>query len=144
MDVHDEKTRSFNMSMIKEKDTKPEIIVRKFLHSNGFRFRLNYSKLPGKPDITLKKHKTIIFVHGCFWHGHDGCKYFKIPKTRSTWWKKKIDNNIQRDRNIVAKLEKNSWKVLTVWECELVTGKKQKTLENIVDEIGRNNENTSN
>jgi len=85
-DVHDKKTRSFNMSMIKGQDTKPEIIVRKFLFQNGYRYRLNYSKLPGKPDIVLPKYKTELFINGCFWHGHYGCKYFVIPKTRTAWW----------------------------------------------------------
>jgi len=84
-DVHDKKTRSFNMSKIKGKNTKPEILIRQFLHKKGFRFRINYSKLPGKPDIVLPKYKTVIFVNGCFWHGHENCKYFVIPKTKSEW-----------------------------------------------------------
>ena len=143
IDVHTPAIRSYNMSKIKGKDTKPELLVRKYLFSRGFRYRKYDSKLPGKPDITLKKYKTIIFVHGCFWHGHNGCKYFKIPKTRTKWWKNKIEKNIQRDRHNIDKLEKNSWNVLTVWECELVAEKKQKTFEKIVKELERNNENTS-
>jgi DNA mismatch endonuclease (patch repair protein) len=85
-DVHTKKQRSFNMSRIKGKDTKPEMLVRKFLHANGFRYKLHDKKLPGKPDIVLPKYNTVIFVHGCFWHGHTNCKYFKIPQTRTQWW----------------------------------------------------------
>lgn len=91
-DVHDNKTRSYNMSMIKGKNTKPEIIVRKCLHQEGYRYSLNQKRLPEKPDIVLPKHMTIIFIHGCFWHGHEGCKYFVIPKTRTDWWMNKINN----------------------------------------------------
>jgi len=89
MDVHDKHTRAFNMSRIKGKDTKPEILVRRFLHAHGYRYRLHVKDLPGKPDIVLAKYKTVVFVHGCFWHGHKGCKYFTIPKTRTEWW---LDN----------------------------------------------------
>jgi len=85
-DVHNKKTRSYNMSRIKGKNTKPEMLVRKFLHKNGYRYRLNYSKLPGKPDIVLPKYKTVIFINGCFWHGHKECKFFVVPKTRTEWW----------------------------------------------------------
>ena len=92
-DVHDKKTRSYNMSRIKGKDTKPELLVRKFLHAHGYRYRLNVKTLPGKPDIVLPKYHTIIFVHGCFWHGHENCKYFKIPQTRTQWWTDKININ---------------------------------------------------
>jgi DNA mismatch endonuclease (patch repair protein) len=84
-DVHDKATRSYNMSRIRAKNTKPELLVRKFLHAQGFRFRLHDKKLPGKPDIVLPKHKTVIFIHGCFWHGHKGCKYYVVPKTRTDW-----------------------------------------------------------
>jgi len=96
-DVHDKQTRSFNMSRIKGKDTKPEMLVRKFLFSKGFRYRLYDKKLPGKPDIVLPKYKTVIFIHGCFWHGHEGCKYFVVPKTRTEWWKAKIDGIKHKD-----------------------------------------------
>ena len=89
-DVHDIKTRSYNMSRIRAKDTKPEILVRKFLFGKGFRFRLHSKNLPGKPDIVLPKYKTVVFVHGCFWHGHEGCKYLVIPKTRTSWWLNKL------------------------------------------------------
>jgi len=131
-DVHDKETRSYNMSMIKGKNTKPEIMVRKFLFQNGFRYRINYSKLPGKPDIVLPKYKTVIFINGCFWHGHEGCKYFVIPKTRTDWWLEKINGTIERDKKKMSALESLGWKVLTVWECELKPKKRAKTLENLL------------
>ncbi len=107
------------MSMIKGKDTKPEIVVRKFLFKNGLRYRLNYSKLTGKPDIVLTKQKIAIFVNGCFWHGHEGCKYFVIPKTRTNWWLEKINKTKERDQINYKKLINDNWKVIIVWECEL-------------------------
>ncbi|OQX77922.1 MAG: very short patch repair endonuclease [Bacteroidetes bacterium 4484_276] len=131
-DVHDKKTRSFNMSMIKGKNTKPEIMVRKFLYRNGFRYRLNYSKLPGKPDIVLLKYKTIIFINGCFWHGHDNCKYFVIPKTRTDWWLKKINETKERDKDKMKTLEDFGWKVFVIWECQLRTDKREQILNNLI------------
>lgn len=118
-DVHTSKQRSYNMSRIRSRDTKPEILVRKFLFSKGFRFRVNDKRLPGKPDIVLPKYKTVIFVHGCFWHGHKGCKYFVIPKTRTKWWVDKIEGNKERDRRKKRLLKKLGWKVIEVWECAL-------------------------
>lgn len=118
-DVHSKEVRSYNMSRIKGKNTKPEMLVRKFLHAHGFRYRLHDKKLPGKPDIVLRKYKTVIFVHGCFWHGHEGCKYYVIPKTRTDWWLNKITGNISNDEKAITTLKKNGWKVLNVWECEL-------------------------
>ena len=97
-DVHEPETRSYNMSQIKGKDTKPEMIVRKFLHSNGFRYRLHVKDLPGKPDLVLPKYNSVIFVHGCFWHAHEGCKYFKMPKSRIDYWKPKLLGNRERDK----------------------------------------------
>lgn len=126
MDVHDKATRSYNMSRIRNKDTKPEILVRKFLFTNGFRYRLNDKKLPGKPDIVLPKYKTVIFVNGCFWHGHENCKYFKLPATRTEWWKEKIEGNIKNDRIKQTLLREAGYKVIVVWECEV----KNKTFEN--------------
>ncbi len=96
-DRHDSKTRSYNMRQIKSKNTKPELWVRKYLFSQGFRYRINVHSLPGSPDIVLSKYKTVIFVNGCFWHGHEGCKYFVIPETRKNWWIEKINKNIERD-----------------------------------------------
>ena len=130
-DVHDKKTRSYNMSMIKGKDTKPEIMVRKFLFKNGFRYRLNVPELPGKPDIVLSKYKTIIFVHGCFWHGHENCRYFILPKTRSEWWKEKINGTIKRDLNKKQELEQLDWNIIVIWECELKKGKRENTLQSL-------------
>jgi len=114
------------MSRIKGKDTKPEMLVRKFLHAKGYRYRLHVKGLPGKPDIVLPKYKTVIFVHGCFWHGHEGCKYFVVPKTKTEWWLKKINSNIANDQKAVAALQKNGWKIITLWECEF----KPATIEN--------------
>ncbi len=131
-DVHDIETRSFNMSMIKGKNTKPEMTVRKFLFQNGFQYRINYSKLPGKPDIVLPKYKTTIFVNGCFWHGHEGCKYFVIPKTRTNWWLEKVNGTIERDRKKISELETLGWEVLTIWECELKPEKRTRTLEDLL------------
>lgn len=128
-DVHDKKTRSYNMSRIKSKNTKPELIVRKFLFANGYRFRLHSKKLPGKPDIVLPKHKTVIFVHGCFWHGHRGCKYFVIPQTRTDWWIRKFERNKLNDNLHRKALLRAGWKVITIWECQLKGDQKDKTLE---------------
>lgn len=119
MDVHDKKTRSYNMSQIKGKNTKPEEVVRKYLFSQGFRYRKNDKRLPGSPDIVLPKYKTVIFVNGCFWHGHEGCKYFVWPKSNEEFWKNKIETNIARDKNKTAALEQLGWKVIVVWECQL-------------------------
>ena len=107
------------MAAIKGKDTKPEMIVRKYLFSRGLRFRVQVRKLPGKPDIVLPKYKTAIFVNGCFWHGHEGCKYFRLPKSNIEFWKEKIERNIERDRESMQALLVLGWKVIRVWECEL-------------------------
>lgn len=119
MDVVDRTTRSRMMSGIKGKDTNPEMIVRKFLHFHGYRFRIHRADLPGKPDIVLPKLRTCIFVHGCFWHNHAGCKYAAIPKTRPDFWKAKFEANIVRDLRARTALEKTGWRVLIIWECEL-------------------------
>lgn len=118
-DIHDKKTRSYNMRQIRSKDTKPEMQVRRFLFSKGFRHRLHVKNLPGKPDIVLPKYCTVIFVHGCFWHGHEGCKYFTLPKTRTEWWRIKIMSNKQHDADAMLKLRKQGWKVISIFECEL-------------------------
>lgn len=120
------------MSMIKGENTKPEIIVRKFLHRNGFRFRLNYLKLQGKPDIVLPKYKTVIFVNGCFWHGHEGCKYFVIPKTRTEWWINKINDTKERDRIKSRKLKELGWNILVIWECNLKPGNLENSLNDLL------------
>lgn len=118
-DVHNKKTRSYNMSRIKGKNTKPEMLVRKFLHAQGFRYRLNDKKLPDKPDIVLPKYKTVIFINGCFWHGHEGCKYFVVPKTRTDWWLNKIARTRNNDKKNTEKLKQNGWNVISIFECEL-------------------------
>ena len=118
-DVHNPATRSYNMSQIKSKNTKPEMQVRKFLFAQGFRYRLHDKKLPGKPDLVLPKYKTVIFVHGCFWHGHEGCKYFVVPKTRTEWWLAKINQNIELDKLNKKKLQQLGWKIISIFECEL-------------------------
>jgi DNA mismatch endonuclease, patch repair protein len=131
-DVHDKATRSYNMSRIKNKNTKPEILVRKFLFSNGFRYRLNDKRFPGKPDIVLPKYKTVIFVNGCFWHGHENCKYFKLPATRSEWWKEKIDKNKDNDLKNYLQLITAGYRVIIIWECEI---KNKSFYTTIIDEI---------
>jgi DNA mismatch endonuclease (patch repair protein) len=122
MDVVDKTTRSRMMSKIKGKNTRPEMIVRKFLHANGFRFRLHRKDLPGNPDIVLPKLKTCIFVHGCFWHRHSMCKFATTPKTRTEFWTNKLEKNVDRDSKNKLALEKEGWNVLIIWECDLKTG----------------------
>lgn len=107
------------MSQIKSKNTKPEEKVRKYLFSKGFRYRKNDKRLLGTPDIVLPKYKTVIFVNGCFWHGHSGCKYFVMPKTNTEFWSKKINKNIERDSRQIRELKDRGWNVIVIWECEL-------------------------
>jgi len=135
MDVHDKNTRSYNMSRIKGKDTKPELIVRKYLHSKGLRYRLHNPKLPGKPDIVLKKYSLVIQVQGCFWHKHEGCKYFVVPKTRTEWWINKIDKTASNDYENRKKLKKLGLDTIVVWECELKGDKRMVTLRNLFEKI---------
>lgn len=111
--------RHKNMQHIRSTGTKPEEIVRKYLFSQGFRYRKNVAKLPGKPDIVLPKFKTVIFVNGCFWHMHEGCKDFVWPKSNSEYWEKKIKGNVERDNRNYTALEQAGWRVLIVWECQL-------------------------
>ena len=111
------------MSRIKGKDTGPEKIVRSLLHRMGYRFRLHGKTLPGRPDIVLSRHRAVVFVHGCFWHRHRGCKDATMPKTRRAWWRAKLEGNAARDRRNQAALRRTGWRVLTVWECQ--TGKQQ-------------------
>ena len=121
--------RSRNMSAIKSKNTKPEIKVRKILHSMGYRFRLHSKDLPGSPDIVLPKYKTVIFVHGCFWHRHENCKYASNPKTRKEFWNKKFTENKKRDSKIQEKIKILDWRSVVIWECET------KNIENLRDKI---------
>lgn len=118
VDILTKEKRSWNMSRIKSKNTRPEIRVRKILHSLGYRFRLHSNILPGKPDIILKKYKTVIFVHGCFWHRHKNCKYAYIPKSRIDFWEKKFEANKKRDQEVARKIQETGWKRLVIWECE--------------------------
>ena len=131
-DVYTIEQRRYNMQQIKATNTKPELLVRKFLHANGFRYSLHKKTLPGKPDIVLTKYKTVIFIHGCFWHGHSNCKYFTIPKTRTQWWTDKINANKANDVKAINALKKEGWKVITVWECKLKPGKIEKTLQQLL------------
>jgi len=119
-DVVDTKTRSRMMAGIRAKNTKPEVAVRQALHRSGYRFRLHCKNMPCKPDIVLPRHKTVIFVHGCFWHGHQ-CSKFRWPKTRESFWRQKILGNVARDIECIANLEKMGWKVKVVWECEVLS-----------------------
>lgn len=134
-DVHSKERRSFNMSRIKGRDTKPEILVRKFLFSSGFRYRLHVKKLPGRPDMVFPKRKKVLFVHGCYWHGHKNCKYFSVPKTRTSWWLQKINGNAARDKKNIRELKKCGWDSIVVWECQLKAGKKEKTLNALIKEL---------
>lgn len=109
--------RHWNMSRIKGKNTKPELLVRSILHLHGYRFRLHVATLPGKPDIVLPKYKVAIYVHGCFWHMH-GCNNSRIPATRHDWWKEKLESNVQRDKRNIYDLTTLGWKVLVIWECQ--------------------------
>jgi DNA mismatch endonuclease (patch repair protein) len=134
-DVHNKITRSYNMSRIKGKDTKPEMLVRKYIFSKGFRYRLHDKRLPGKPDIVLSKLKVVVFIHGCFWHGHSNCKYFVLPKTRTEWWLTKIERNKQLDGENLLKLKSDGWKVFTIFECQLKSNLRAKTLETLVKRL---------
>jgi len=134
-DVHSKRTRSYNMSQIKSRDTKPEMFVRKYLHAHGFRYRVHDKLLPGHPDIVMPRYKTIIFIHGCFWHGHSNCRYFTVPKTRTDWWLHKINTNKANDAKAVRALKKQGWKIITVWECKLKPAKMDKTLISLPGKI---------
>lgn len=131
MDIFTKEKRSEIMAKVSSKDTKPEIIVRKFLFARGFRFRKNVKELPGKPDIVLRKYKTIIFINGCFWHGHT-CKRARLPKNNHSFWEEKIAKNQTRDIENIRILEEMGWHVITVWQCELLNVSKR---ENKLEEI---------
>lgn len=137
IDKHSKEIRSFNMSQIRSKDTKPEILVRKYLFSKGFRYRKNVKYLPGTPDIVLPKYKTVIFVNGCFWHMHN-CENFVMPKSNIDYWKRKLENNVLSDKKNYQKLKILGWSILTIWECELKKNKVNKTLISLENKIRSN------
>jgi DNA mismatch endonuclease (patch repair protein) len=138
MDIYSQKKRSEIMSKISGKDTKPEILVRKFLFSKGFRYRVNDKQYPGSPDIVLPKYKTAIFIHGCFWHGHPGCKASRLPETRKEFWEKKINDTKLRDKRKIGELKKMGWNTIVIWQCEIKnTENRQKRLESLLKEISK-------
>lgn len=138
MDNHTKEVRSYNMSRIRNKNSKPEMIVRKFLFSKGLRYRKNVNTLPGKPDIVLPKYRCVIFVNGCFWHGHFGCSRFKMPKSNTEYWNAKIKSNVERDNRVQKELFDMGWKVMTVWECQLKRDIRYRTLNYLYYNILRN------
>lgn len=135
-DNHSKETRSYNMSHIRSKNSKPEELVRKYLFSKGFRYRKNVRELPGCPDIVLPKYKTVVFVNGCFWHKHD-CPRFVWPSSNEDYWRPKILRNVERDRQNSERLKAMGWSVITVWECELKKKVYEQTLEELIEEITR-------
>lgn len=137
-DRHSPEQRSYNMSQIRSSNTKPEVMLRKRLFAEGFRYRINERKLPGKPDIVLKKYNTVIFINGCFWHGHEGCKYFVVPKTRTDFWLNKIEGNKERDAASEKKLLELGWRAITVWECNLKKDRFEETVKQLKDFLKEN------
>lgn len=138
MDVHTKETRSYNMSQIRNKNTKPEELVRKYLFSRGLRYRKNVKKLPGCPDIVLSRYNVVIFVNGCFWHVHEGCMYFKWPQNNKEFWETKLLGNKKRDAENISELMQLGWIVLVVWECELKKQFLTERLNKLYTEITRN------
>lgn len=135
MDTISKEIRSRNMAAIKSKNTKPEALVRKLLFASGLRFRIHMGDLPGNPDIALKKYKTAVFVHGCFWHHHKDCRRATIPKTNQEYWMPKIQRNIERDRRNMRLLRKLKWNIIVVWECQLAGKRLQKTIDSLIKKI---------
>lgn len=129
-DNHTKEVRSMNMSHIRSTDSKPELLVRKFLFSKGLRYRKNVRKLPGTPDLVFPKYHCVVLINGCFWHHHD-CKYFVWPKSNEEYWHKKIDRNVERDTHNIKLLEDEGWKVIVVWECQLKKDVREKTLNDL-------------
>jgi len=135
MDVHSKEIRSYNMSQIKSRNTKPEDMVRTFLFSKGFRYRKNDKSLPGCPDIVFPKYKTVVLINGCFWHVHETCRYFVWPSSNIEFWKEKLGRNKQRDEENMASLTNMGWRVIVVWECELKKAVREERLEKLLFEI---------
>ena len=132
MDKLTKEQRHRCMSAVKSKNTKPELLVRKFLFSRGFRYRLNHPRLPGRPDLVLRKYRTVIFVNGCFWHGHKGCKYYVLPKSNVEYWQMKVERNSLRDIEVQRTLASLGWHCITVWECQLKPNVREQTLESLI------------
>ena len=139
-DNHTPAQRHRNMAAIHSASTKPELKLRRTLWRLGFRYRVNDKRLPGSPDIVLPKYRTVIFVHGCFWHGHQGCKYYTVPKTDTDFWTAKIARNRERDQDVWRQLEADGWSVIVVWECQLKNEVLDGTLSSVEEEIRRNRE----
>ena len=135
-DVHSPEIRSKNMRAIRSKDTQPELIVRRRLHAAGLRYSLHSKSLPGKPDLAFRQYRSVIFVHGCFWHGHAGCRYFKMPQSRPEFWRDKIGKNILNDDKAVEELRLRGWRVAIIWECALKQ-KKADELTMLTDRISK-------
>lgn len=133
MDIVGPEKRSEMMSGIRSKDTKPEIIIRKALYALGFRYRLHNKNIIGKPDLVLKKHNVLIFINGCFWHGHN-CHLFKLPKTRTDFWENKIKTNQKRDKKVLTELGKSGWRIAIIWECA-IKGKTKMNIDNLVVDL---------
>jgi DNA mismatch endonuclease (patch repair protein) len=129
--THVSPQRHTNMAAIHSKDTKPEMVVRRYLWGHGYRYRLNNPRLPGKPDIVMRKYRTCIFVNGCFWHGHEGCRYYTIPKTNTEFWGNKVKRNKERDLKVQHELAEMGWHSITIWECELKPAKREDTLKSL-------------
>lgn len=125
------------MAAIHGKDTKPEMVVRRYLWRHGFRYRLNDPRLPGKPDIVMRRYRTCVFVNGCFWHGHEGCRYYKTPKTNTEFWVNKVKRNKMRDLKVQQKLAAMGWHSLTIWECELKPAQREQTLKSLLYTLNR-------
>ena len=137
MDKLSPQQRHANMAAIHGQDTKPEMVVRRYLWGHGFRYRLHHPRLPGKPDIVMRKYRTCIFVNGCFWHGHEGCRYYSIPKTNTEFWMAKIQRNHERDVEVQHRLASMGWHCITIWECELKPKVREKTLESLTFTLNR-------
>ena len=134
MDTVDRQTRSRIMSRIRSRNTRPEVLVRSLLHRRGFRFRIHCGDLDGKPDVVFPRYKAVLFIHGCFWHGHD-CPLYRLPKTRTDFWRNKVVRNQSRDKEVIAKLKKQGWRVALLWECSLKRG--DRTGETAVDQLAK-------
>lgn len=131
MDTLSKQQRHNNMASIKGKNTKPEMIIRRYLWHCGFRYRVNNPRLPGHPDIVLHKYRTCVFVNGCFWHGHEGCRHYVVPKTNTDFWVRKIMRNKERDKETQQQLARMGWHCITVWECELKKDRREQTLTSL-------------